>query len=244
MGVAWNMVEDLKGKETWRVFRIMSEFIEGFDELSDVGPAVSIFGSARIENNKKYYKQCVEVSRLLSKNGYAVITGGGPGIMEAANKGAAQNGGLSIGLNITLPKEQKPNKYQNRALHFKYFFARKVMFVKYAIGYVCMPGGFGTLDELFEALTLIQTHKIYPFPLILFGREYWEPLMGFIKNTMLKHKTIGPEDLDYIDITDDPKEVLAIINRHMAKKMKLIKSAKPSEKEEGMSKVKNRKLVP
>ncbi len=243
MGVA-DMVEDLKGKETWRVFRIMSEFIEGFDELSDIGPAVSIFGSARIDSNKKYYKQCVEVAALLSKNGYAVITGGGPGLMEAANKGAMQSNGLSIGLNITLPREQKPNKYQTRMLSFKYFFARKVMFVKYAIGYVCMPGGFGTLDELFEALTLIQTHKIYPFPIILFGKEYWEPLMHFIRGTMLKHKTIDPEDLDYIQITDDPKEVLAIINRHMDRKMKLIKSARPREKEEGLTKIKNRKVVP
>ena len=148
MGVDLDMVEDLKGKETWRIFRILSEFIEGFDELSDIGPAVSIFGSARIESNKKFYKQCVEVSSLLSKNGYAVITGGGPGLMEAANKGALQNGGMSIGLNITLPREQKANKYQNRSLHFKYFFARKVMFVKYAVGYVCMPGGLGPLDEL------------------------------------------------------------------------------------------------
>jgi len=242
MGV--DMVEDLKGKETWRVFRIMSEFIEGFDELSDIGPAVSIFGSARIDSNKKYYKQCVEVAGMLSKNGYAVITGGGPGLMEAANKGAMQSNGLSIGLNITLPREQKPNKYQTRQLSFKYFFARKVMFVKYAIGYVCMPGGFGTLDELFEALTLIQTHKIYPFPIILFGKEYWEPLMHFIRGTMLKHKTIDPEDLDYIDITDDPKEVLAIINRHMDRKMKLIKSARPRDKEEGLTKIKNRKVVP
>ena len=244
MGVDPIMVEDLKGKETWRVFRIMSEFIEGFDELSDVGPAVSIFGSARIESNKKYYKQCVEVASVLSKNGYAVITGGGPGLMEAANKGALQNGGMSIGLNISLPKEQKANKYQSRSLYFKYFFARKVMFVKYAIGYVCMPGGFGTLDELFEALTLIQTHKIYPFPIILFGREYWAPLMDFIKKTMLHHKTIDAEDLDYIDITDDPKEVLAIINRHMDKKMKLIKSAKPKEKKEGLARMKNRKGIP
>ena len=243
MGVD-DMVEDLKGKETWRVFRIMSEFIEGFDELSDIGPAVSIFGSARIDSNKKYYKQCVEVAGLLSKNGYAIITGGGPGLMEAANKGAAQNNGLSIGLNITLPREQKPNKYQTRQLSFKYFFARKVMFVKYAIGYVCMPGGFGTLDELFEALTLIQTHKIYPFPIILFCKEYWEPLMGFIRGTMLKHKTIDAADLDYIDITDDPKEVLAIINRHMDRKMKLIKSARPREKEEGLTKIRNRKVVP
>src|SRR5574337_2012822 len=184
------MVEDLKGKETWRLFRIMSEFIEGFDELSEIGPAVSIFGSARINKNNKYYKESVEVASLLSRNGYTIITGGGPGIMEAANKGASLNGGVSIGLNITLPKEQKPNKYQNRSLHFKYFFARKVMFVKYAIGYICMPGGFGTLDEFFEALTLIQTHKIYPFPLILFGKEYWSPLVDFMKKTMIKYKTI------------------------------------------------------
>lgn len=238
------MVEDLKGKETWRLFRIMSEFIEGFDELSDIGPAVSIFGSARLNKNNKYYKKCIEVSSLLSKNGYTVITGGGPGIMEAANKGASMNGGVSIGLNITLPKEQKPNKYQNRSLHFRYFFARKVMFVKYAIGYVCMPGGFGTLDEFFEALTLIQTHKIYPFPLILFGKEYWSPLMEFMKKNMVKYKTISPEDLDFIDMTDDPKEVLDIINKHMAKKMKLIKSTEPQKKEEGLTKIKHKKIVP
>ena len=219
------MVEDLKGKETWRLFRIMSEFIEGFDELSDIGPAVSIFGSARLNQNNKYYKKCVEVSDLLSKNGYAVITGGGGGIMEAANKGAAQNKGVSVGLNITLPKEQKPNKYQSKSLHFKYFFARKVMFVKYAIGYVCMPGGFGTLDEFFEALTLIQTHKIYPFPLILFGKEYWSPLVDFMKNSMLKYKTISPEDMDFIVMTDSAKEVLEIINRHMDTKIKYIKKA-------------------
>ncbi|MBI5468083.1 MAG: TIGR00730 family Rossman fold protein [Deltaproteobacteria bacterium] len=223
------MVEDLKGKETWRLFRIMSEFIEGFDELSDIGPAVSIFGSARINQNNKHYKSCVAVSSLLSKNGYSIITGGGPGIMEAANRGASLNGGVSIGLNITLPKEQKPNKYQNRSLHFRYFFARKVMFVKYAIGYVCMPGGFGTLDEFFEALTLIQTHKIYPFPLILFGKDYWQPLMDFMKNNMIKYKTIEPADLDFIDLTDDPQEVLGIINRHMDRKMRLIKTAVEKE---------------
>lgn len=238
------MVEDLKGKETWRLFRIMSEFIEGFDELSDIGPAVSIFGSARLNKTNKYYKACTEVSALLAKNGYTIITGGGPGIMEAANKGALSNGGVSIGLNITLPKEQKPNKYQNRSLHFRYFFARKVMFVKYAIGYVCMPGGFGTLDEFFEALTLIQTHKIYPFPLILFGKNYWAPLVEFMKGNMVKYNTISPEDLDFIDMTDDPNEVLSIINRHMDRKMKLIKSSKSREREEGRTKVKNKKLVP
>ncbi|TAN63624.1 TIGR00730 family Rossman fold protein [bacterium] len=223
------MVEDLKGKETWRLFRIMSEFIEGFDELSDIGPAVSIFGSARIQKTSKHYKKTVEVSQLLSKNGYSIITGGGPGIMEAANKGACVNGGQSVGLNIVLPMEQRPNKYQNRALHFRYFFARKVMFVKYAVGYVCMPGGFGTMDEFFEALTLIQTHKIFPFPLILFDKAYWKPLLDYMGTTMIKYKTISKEDLDLIDLTDDPKEVLDIINRHREKKDKLIQQALEEE---------------
>ncbi len=217
------MIEDLKGKETWRIFRIMSEFIEGFDELSDIGPAVSIFGSSRLTRNNKFYKKTVEVASLLAKNGYAVITGGGPGIMEAANKGAAMNGGVSIGLNITLPLEQKPNKYQNKSLHFRYFFARKVMFVKYAIGYICMPGGFGTLDEFFEALTLIQTHKIYRFPLILFGTEYWAPIVKFMETTMLRYGTISKEDIELIDITDEPSEAVDIINRYMEWKERIKK---------------------
>ncbi len=232
------MVEDFKGKETWRLFRILSEFIEGFDELSDIGPAVSIFGSARLNKNHPYYKKTVEVSNLLSKSGYTIITGGGPGLMEAANRGAKQNGGSSIGLNITLPKEQKPNRYQTKSLHFRYFFARKVMFVKYAIGYVCMPGGFGTMDEFFEALTLIQTHKIYPFPLILFGTEYWKPLLDFMRNNMVKSKTITVDDLALIDMVDEPSEVLDIINRHMDRKMKLIQAA-PS-KDAGTGAKKNR----
>ena len=207
-------IDDLKGKETWRLFRILSEFVEGFEELADIGPAVSIFGSARFKPRNKFYRKTVEVARLLAENGYAIITGGGPGLMEAANKGAVLGGGQSIGLNITLPKEQKPNPYQNKALHFRYFFARKVMFVKYAMGYVCMPGGFGTLDEFFEALTLIQTHKIYPFPLILFGTEYWAPILDFMRNTMLKHGTIDKEELNIIKVTDDPQQVLKIINKH------------------------------
>jgi uncharacterized protein (TIGR00730 family) len=219
------MVEDLKGKETWRLFRIMSEFIEGFDELSDIGPAVSIFGSSRLNKDTEYYKKTVEVADLLSKNGYAIITGGGPGLMEAANRGAKKNGGTSVGLNITLPKEQKPNRYQTKSLNFRYFFARKVMFVKYAIGYVCMPGGFGTMDEFFEALTLMQTHKIYSFPLILFGKEYWNPLMEFMRKNMIGHRTIDREDLDLIAMTDEPGDVLDIINRHMERKKKLIKAA-------------------
>ncbi|MDO8139911.1 MAG: TIGR00730 family Rossman fold protein [Candidatus Brocadiales bacterium] len=224
------MIEDLKGGETWRIFRIMSEFVEGFEELSDIGLAVTIFGSARFHRNHKYYKKAMEISGLLAKNGYTVITGGGPGIMEAANKGASKNKGISVGLNIVLPKEQKPNPFQNKALNFKYFFARKVMFVKYAMGYICMPGGFGTLDEFFEALTLVQTHKIYPFPLILVGKEYWNGLVHWIKTTMLKEKTILKEDIDLIKLTDDPQEVLSLINAHRDWKMKMIKESAKNRK--------------
>jgi uncharacterized protein (TIGR00730 family) len=232
------MVEDFKGKETWRLFRILSEFIEGFDELSDVAPAVSIFGSARLTKTNKYYKKTVEISSELSRCGFAVITGGGPGIMEAANRGASKNNGLSIGLNITLPLEQRPNRYQNRSLNFRYFFARKVMFVKYAIGYVCMPGGFGTLDEFFEALTLIQTHKIYPFPLVLFGSGYWKPLMDFMSTTMLKYKTISPEDLDLISLTDDPAEVVDIMCRHRDEKNRIVEEAMKKKLAEEKKKIK------
>lgn len=223
-------IDDLRGKETWRLFRIISEFVEGFEELADIGPAVSIFGSSHFTPKNKYYKKAVEVAGILSKNGYTVITGGGPGIMEAANKGAARAKGLSVGLNITLPKEQKPNPFQNKSLQFRYFFARKVMFIKYAVGYVCMPGGFGTLDEFFEALTLIQTHKIHPFPLILFGSEYWGQVTDFMKNTMLKYGTITAEDMAIIKLTDDPYEVLKIINKHRDWKMqKIVEAYKKDE---------------
>ena len=235
MGVD-RMVEDLKGQETWRLFRILSEFIEGFDELSDIGPAVSIFGSSRIKKNDALYKTTTEVAGLLAKNGYTIITGGGGGIMEAANKGAKANGGVSVGLNITLPQEQRPNRYQSKSLHFRYFFARKVMFVKYAMGYVCMPGGFGTLDEFFEALTLIQTHKIYPLPLILFGCDYWRPLVDYMKTTMLKHKTIEAKDLEIINMTDDPEEVVGIINRYRDLKRKYVLEAKKKKKKETIRK--------
>ena len=220
------MVEDFKGKETWRLFRILAEFIEGFDELSHIGPAVTIFGSARLKPSHKYYKLTVEVAELLAKEGFTIITGGGGGMMEAANRGAANVDGLSVGLNITLPMEQKPNKYQNKSLSFRYFFARKVMFVKYAMGYVCMPGGFGTLDEFFEAITLIQTHKIYPFPVVLFGKDFWDPLVDYMKDVMLRYKTISLEDLDFFCITDDPAEVRDIMLKHMKIKVKYIKSAK------------------
>lgn len=225
-------IEDLKGKEQWSVLRILKEFVVGFTELSDIEHGVTIFGSARFDSDNKFYKAAVEIASLLSENGYTVITGGGPGIMEAANKGAASNGGLSVGLNIHLPEEQKPNPFQNLALHFRYFFARKVMFVKYAIGYVCMPGGFGTMDEFFEALTLMQTHKIYPFPLILFGSEYWDPIVEFMETTMLDHGTISAEDLLLIKRTDDPAEVLSIMNEHRDWKNKVREKARKGKTDE------------
>ncbi len=220
------MVEDLKGKETWRIFRILSEFIEGFDELSDIGPAVSIFGSARTSPEDKFYKKTKEIAGRLTEEGYAIITGGGPGIMEAANRGAYEKGGISVGLNINLPMEQVPNKYQTHSLNFRYFFARKVMFVKYALGYICMPGGFGTLDEFFEALTLIQTHKIYPLPIILFCSEYWNPLLDFMHGTMFKYNTISEEDLKIIMVTDDADEVIEAINRQRKIKEECVRAAR------------------
>jgi hypothetical protein len=223
-------VEDFKAAETWRVFRIMSEFVEGFDALSKVHKAVTVFGSARFDKKNKHYKAAVEIGRLLAENGYTVITGGGPGIMEAANKGAMKGKGGSVGLNIELPMEQTANDYQTISLFFKYFFVRKVMFIKYASGYVCMPGGFGTLDELFEALTLMQTHKIYSFPLILYCKDYWAPLLDYMRKTMLASGTISDEDFDIIKVTDDPDEVVSIINRHWEWKVKMIKEAKMRER--------------
>jgi uncharacterized protein (TIGR00730 family) len=209
-----SIIDDFKGDQSWRIFRIISEFTQGFGELSVVKDAISIFGSARLAPDHPYYLKTVELSTLLSKNGFAIISGGGPGIMEAANKGAFQENQLSIGLNIELPMEQTPNKYQDISLDFRYFFVRKVMFVRYSMGYVCMPGGFGTLDEFFEALTLMQTHKIYPLPLVLFGTEFWGGLMDWIKSTLLEHKTISEEDLNLIKLTDDPEEVLEYMLEH------------------------------
>jgi uncharacterized protein (TIGR00730 family) len=197
-------VEEFAGVETWRVFRIMSEFVEGFEALRNVGPAVSIFGSARAKRNDWSYKTACKVAETLSRKGYSIISGGGSGIMEAVNRGARRGPGLSIGLNIQLPEEQRPNRYQEKALHFKHFFARKVMFVKYAAGYVIMPGGFGTLDEFFESLTLIQTGKIRRFPVVLMGTEYWGDLLKWMRNTMVKHETISKSDLDLFHVTDDP----------------------------------------
>ncbi|MCK9605498.1 MAG: TIGR00730 family Rossman fold protein [Methylomonas sp.] len=209
-----SIIDDLKGDQSWRIFRIISEFTEGFDELSGLCDAVSIFGSARLPEEHFYYRKTVELAELLSKEGFAIISGGGPGVMEAANRGAHQQNQLSIGLNIELPMEQKANAYQSLSLNFRYFFVRKVMFVRYSMGYVCMPGGFGTLDEFFEALTLMQTHKAYPLPLVLFGSDFWGGLIDWMKNKMLEYQTISLKDLDLITVTDDPDEVVTIMSAH------------------------------
>jgi len=208
-----HIVEDIKLTEAWRLFKIMGEFVDGVEALYDLGPAVSIFGSARMTEDNPYYQKAMDLAGMLAQNGFAVITGGGGGIMEAANKGAADKGGESVGLNIKLPREQVPNEFANVQVEFKYFFVRKVMFVKYASAYVIMPGGFGTLDELFEAVTLIQTDRIMPLPVILFGREYWGGLVEWIKQQFLSHQTISPGDLDIIHLTDDPAEVLEIVRQ-------------------------------
>ena len=209
------VVDALSINESWRVFRIMAEFVEGIETLSQVENAVTIFGSARIKPDNIYYQKTENLARLLVKNGFNVITGGGPGVMEAANKGASEAGGKSVGLNIRLPFEQKPNPYANIHIDYKYFFVRKVMFVKYAVAYVIMPGGFGTMDEFFEALTLIQTRKIKSFPLILMGSEYWHGLIEWLKNTMLQEDKISPADMDLIQIVDEPEEVVKLIKKYV-----------------------------
>lgn len=199
--------------DTWRVFRIMGEFVEGFDELATLTRGIAIFGSARTAPEDKYYKAAQETAALLSREGFAVITGGGPGIMEAANRGAFEAGGLSIGCNIELPFEQSPNAYQTRSLTFKYFFVRKMMFVKYSLGFIIFPGGFGTLDELFEALTLIQTKKIRDFPVILFGSDYWEGLLNWIRDYMLAQGKVNASDVRLFQVTDSPSEIVEIMLR-------------------------------
>jgi uncharacterized protein (TIGR00730 family) len=210
--------------DPWRVLRIMGEFVDGFDALADVGPAVSIFGSARIGPEDQNYELAVEVARRLARSGFAIITGGGPGIMEAANRGAREGGGRSIGCNIELPHEQGTNAFVEEAINFRYFFVRKTMFVKYAEGFVIFPGGFGTLDELFEALTLIQTQKIKHFPIVMVGRAYWQPLLDWVESTMLAEGKIAAHDLDLLVCTDDPAEVERIIvdcfQRHCADALK------------------------
>jgi len=199
-------------EETWRIFRIMAEFVEGFEELAAIGPAVSIYGSARTTPDDKYYKLTEQTAGILAKAGFAIITGGGGGIMEAANKGAAQAGGKSIGLNIEMAIEQVPNTYQNLSLHFKYFFCRKVMFLKYANGFIAFPGGYGTLDEFTEAIMLIQTLKQAYFPVILMGSDYWSGLIEWMNTQMLhKHKYMDPDDLKVFSICDDPQKAADII---------------------------------
>ncbi len=209
------VIDALSVKESWRVFRIMAEFVEGIETLSDINNAVTIFGSARVKPDDVYYQKTEKLAKLLVGENFNVITGGGPGIMEAANKGASEAGGKSVGLNIRLPFEQKPNPYANIHLDYKYFFVRKVMFVKYAVAYVILPGGFGTLDELFEALTLIQTKKIKSFPLILMGSEYWGGLIDWLKNTMLKEGKILPVDMDLLQIVDEPEDVVKLIKKYV-----------------------------
>jgi len=205
-------VIDKPVKDLWRIFRVMAEFVEGFDELASVGPAVSFFGSARAKPQQQYYKLAVRTAAEIAKAGFAVITGGGGGIMEAANKGAAEVGGKSIGLNIELPLEQIPNEYQNLSLHFKYFFCRKVMFLKYAHGFIVFPGGYGTMDEFCEALVLIQTLKQVSFPVILMGSEYWAGLIDWMRETMLgKYNHISPEDMNVFTVVDEPEAATKII---------------------------------
>jgi hypothetical protein len=209
------VVDALSKEESWRIFRIMAEFVESIEVLSNVHNAVTIFGSARLKPEDKYYQMAEKLGQLLVQNGFSVITGGGPGIMEAANKGAAEAGGQSVGMNIKLPFEQKPNPYANLQLDYKYFFIRKVMFVKYAVAYVIMPGGYGTMDELFEALTLIQTKRVRSFPLILMGREYWQGLLDWLKNSMQQKSMILPCDIEMIQIIDDPEEVVKHIKKYV-----------------------------
>lgn len=198
-------------RDSWKIFQIMSEFVEGFQQLADISPSVSIFGSARFQPDNPWYTATEEISRLLSDSGFAVVSGGGPGVMEAANKGAFSGKSASVGLNIRLPHEQSGNDFQDISLNFKYFFARKVMFVKYASAYVVMPGGFGTLDEMAEVLTLVQTGKSRKVPVILYGTSFWEGLLGWFSDVLVAEGTIGANDLDLIQLTDDPAFVVDTI---------------------------------
>jgi len=200
-------------KDSWRLFHILAEFVEGFENLNDVHPAVTIFGSARARKGDPLYTTAYELAKVLGRNKFNVITGGGPGVMEAVNKGAKEEGAQSVGINIELPFEQKPNPYITVPLSFKYFFVRKVMFIKYAIAYIVLPGGFGTLDEFFEAITLIQTNKIRPFPVILVGSDFWKSLIEWMEKNMLARGMISKEDLNIFRIMDDPEEIVAYIKK-------------------------------
>ncbi|MGB0601705.1 MAG: TIGR00730 family Rossman fold protein [Flavobacteriaceae bacterium] len=210
---------EIKSNDSWALFKIMSEFVEGYETLSAIGPCISIFGSARTQEGDSNYQLTIAIAEAIAESGYGVISGGGPGIMEAANRGAQKAGGTSVGLNIELPFEQQSNPYidQDKLINFQYFFVRKVMFVKYAQGFIVMPGGVGTLDELFEAYTLIQTDKVSKFPIILVGRDYWGGLIDWIKETVLKEKNISPEDLDLFELVDTKDEVMDCLNRFYIK---------------------------
>jgi len=208
------VIDDFKLEESWRLFKIMGEFVDGVEALHHIGPAVTIFGSARVKADDPIYKKAIEIASLFVKEKFAVITGGGPGIMEAANRGANEAGGTSVGLNIELPFEQAPNPWADIQVDFRYFFVRKVMLVKYSLAYIIMPGGFGTLDELFEAVTLIQTERIKSFPVILVGADYWQGLLDWVKDRMLAEKTISPDDIDILQIIDEPADIVkAVTNK-------------------------------
>ena len=207
----WN---DIKASDSWQIFKIMSEFVEGFEKMSRIGPCVSIFGSARTKTTNPYYLLAEEIAYKLTREGYGIISGGGPGIMEAANKGAKNGGGKSVGLNIVLPFEQSSNPFvdNDKNINFDYFFVRKTIFLKYSQGFIAMPGGFGTLDELFEAITLIQTNKVAHFPIVLVGKKYWEGMMNWVKDTMLEEEhNISEKDLNLFNIVDTADEAVAII---------------------------------
>ncbi len=209
------VVDAISAGNSWRLFKILAELVEGFETLDDLYPAVSIFGSARVKPGDETYETTYQLAKKLATHGYHIITGGGPGVMEAGNKGAKDGGAKSVGLNIVLPLEQTPNPYSTMKLDFQYFFVRKVMFVKYAQAYIGMPGGFGTLDEIFEALTLIQTKRIKPFPVILVGSDYWGGLIDWIRNTLIERGFITPEDLDILTVLDDPDEVVHMIKKYV-----------------------------
>ena len=206
-------MQDVAPKDTWTVFKIMGEFVEGFETLRPIEPAVSIFGGSRVRVNSRYYRKAVQVAQALAREGFSIITGGGPGIMEAVNRGCHEAGGLSVGCNIELPHEQSLNKYVDLGVEFRYFFVRKNMFVKYARGFVIFPGGFGTLDELFESLTLAQTGKIEHFPIVLFGTPYWKGLLEWLKDHVLGAGAIAPDDLNLMTLTDDPEEAAEMATR-------------------------------
>jgi hypothetical protein len=207
-------INQLEKQESWRLFRIIGEFVEGFDELPNYLPAVTVYGSARIQEGSPYYELARRLGQALADAGYTVITGGGPGLMESANRGAFEHNGASIGLNVELPREQKPNRYVTVSLSFRYFFVRKVMLVKYATGFILLPGGYGTLDEFFETITLIQTRKIRPFPVVLLGQDYWKGLVDWMRDRMLTEGMIATHDLDLFHVTDDVHDAVEHINRY------------------------------